>query len=129
MVYIMRFKFDKKKSEKLRENPKRRAGFEADDFRISRRKEDNMQITINFPDDIGRQIQQLPDADGFISTLVKQALENRRSEGDSEEQGGSRWARFSERIRKNPPLSGAGDYVRECSREFRGEFAFRHDSE
>jgi len=28
MVCVMRFKFDKKKSEKLRKNPKRKAGFE-----------------------------------------------------------------------------------------------------
>ena len=88
-----------------------------------------MQITINFPDDIGREIRQLPDADGFVSMVVKQALENRCSEEDSESCDRSRWARFSERIRKNPPLSGAGDYVRECSREFRDEFAFGHDSE
>jgi len=88
-----------------------------------------MQISINFPDDIGRQIHQLPDADGFVSTLVKEALEKRHSEADSEEQGGSRWTRFSERIRKNPPLSGVGDYVRECSRDFRDEFTFRHDWE
>ncbi len=41
----------------------------------------------------------------------------------------SRWAKFSERIRKNPPLRGAGEYVRECSREFREDFAFKHDVE
>jgi len=35
-----------------------------------------MQITVNLPDDIGRQIQQLPDAEGFVSTLLKQALKN-----------------------------------------------------
>ncbi len=41
----------------------------------------------------------------------------------------SRWAQFSERICEDPPLSGAGDYVRECGREFREDFTFRHDEE
>ncbi len=41
----------------------------------------------------------------------------------------SRWALFSERIRKNPPLRGAGEYVRQCSKEFREDFAFKHDEE
>ncbi|RLC05640.1 MAG: hypothetical protein DRI57_27405 [Deltaproteobacteria bacterium] len=40
-----------------------------------------------------------------------------------------RWAKFSERIRQNPPLGNAGDYVRDCSKEFREDFVFRHDRE
>ncbi|MCP4107765.1 MAG: hypothetical protein GY749_19835 [Desulfobacteraceae bacterium] len=40
-----------------------------------------------------------------------------------------RWAEFSERVRKNPPLSGAGDCVRKYSEELREDFAFRHDQE
>lgn len=39
----------------------------------------------------------------------------------------SRWARFSEQVRKNPPLHGVGEYVRECSREFREDFALTQD--
>jgi len=41
----------------------------------------------------------------------------------------SRWAELSERIRKKPPLSGAGDYVWKCAKEFREDFAFHHDVE
>ncbi|QTA92993.1 hypothetical protein [Desulfonema magnum] len=40
-----------------------------------------------------------------------------------------RWAKFSEKICENPPLRGAGDYVRECSEKFREDFTFRHDEE
>ncbi|MCP4353913.1 MAG: hypothetical protein GY795_51355 [Desulfobacterales bacterium] len=40
-----------------------------------------------------------------------------------------RWAEFSEQVRKNPPLSGAGDCVRKCSEELREDFAFQHDQE
>ena len=40
-----------------------------------------------------------------------------------------RWAQFSKRIRKNPPLSGVGEYVRKCSEEFREDFALKVDEE
>lgn len=99
----------------------------------------NLQITINVPDEIGRQLRQLPDTENIAGALLKKALESRdhkiveektsQKETEPEIREKSRWARFSERIRKNPPLSGAGDYVRECSREFRDEFAFKHDLE
>jgi ABC-type uncharacterized transport system ATPase subunit len=39
----------------------------------------------------------------------------------------SRWAKFSEEIKKEPPLRGLGDYVRQCSKEFREDFALNHD--
>jgi len=35
----------------------------------------------------------------------------------------SRWAALSERVRREPPLRGAGDYVLECSHVFREDFA------
>ncbi len=38
----------------------------------------------------------------------------------------SRWVHVSERIRNNPPLRGAGEYVRNCSKEFREDFALNH---
>ncbi len=41
----------------------------------------------------------------------------------------SRWAEISRRIRRKPPLRGAGDYVRECTKEFRDDFLLRHDTE
>jgi hypothetical protein len=41
--------------------------------------------------------------------------------------GKSRWAKLSERIQKDPPLKGAGDYVRQASKEFREDFALSHD--
>ena len=92
-----------------------------------------MEITISFSDEIAEQIQNLPDINKFVNMVVREALKNqpdtRRPEGVSDGKGRSRWVCLSEQIGKNPPLSGAGDYVRECSREFRDEFAFRHDSE
>lgn len=39
----------------------------------------------------------------------------------------SRWAELSERIQKDPPLRGAGEYVRQVSKEFREDFALTHD--
>ena len=40
-----------------------------------------------------------------------------------------RWAQFSERIQKNPPLRGAGGDVRKCSEEFKEDFALKVDEE
>ncbi len=39
----------------------------------------------------------------------------------------SRWAGISRRIRRKPPLRGAGDYVRECAKEFRDDFSLGTD--
>jgi hypothetical protein len=39
----------------------------------------------------------------------------------------SRWATFSEEIKKEPPLRGLGDYVRQCSKEFREDFSLNHE--
>lgn len=70
-----------------------------------------------------------------VQTLIKNMLSMQRQadngrELDSEKvQKKSRWASFSERIRKNPPLRGAGEYVRKCSKEFREDFVFKHDVE
>ncbi len=47
-----------------------------------------MQITISFPDDIGRHIRQLPDTDWFVSTLVAQALESWPDFPQKENNGG-----------------------------------------
>lgn len=48
---------------------------------------------------------------------------------DSEPLAESRWARISQRIQKDPPLDGAGDFVRACSKEFREDFSLSRDEE
>ncbi len=71
-----------------------------------------------------------------VQALIKDILSKRRNadngvdlNSEKVKQKKSRWASFSERIRQNPPLRGAGDYVRKSSKEFREDFAFKHDVE
>ncbi len=40
-----------------------------------------------------------------------------------------RWAEISHRIRRDPPLRGAGAFVRKCGEEFRDDFSLKHDVE
>ncbi len=72
--------------------------------------------------------------DDFVKRIIaKQRLSDERIPGGtaSNEQchEKSRWEKLSERIQKKPPLRGAGDYVRKCSREFREDFTLHHDVE
>ena len=45
------------------------------------------------------------------------------------EPGKSRWAKLSEKIRQNPPLRGAGEYLFQSTENFKKEFSFKHDEE
>ena len=39
----------------------------------------------------------------------------------------SRWALLSQKVRRDPPLRGAGEYVRQSSQAFREDFALTRD--
>ena len=71
-----------------------------------------LQITVNVPVEIFRQLRQLPDAEDFVSTVVKKAMESRPENGchkiigekisqktaepeNRESREKSRWSRFS----------------------------------
>ncbi|OQX01494.1 MAG: hypothetical protein BWK80_59835 [Desulfobacteraceae bacterium IS3] len=67
-----------------------------------------------------------------IQYLIRQLIANHQRDENTDENAHhkkSRWAEFSERIRKNPPLSGSGDYLHNCSQEFREDFEFGHEEE
>ncbi|MGE0083355.1 MAG: hypothetical protein AB7S75_02940 [Desulfococcaceae bacterium] len=78
---------------------------------------------------LGTTVQEM------LGNLIKKQkiIEMERTEGpkssESVSDRKSRWAEISARIRKNPPLSGAGDFVRESAKELREDFSFRHDTE
>ena len=59
--------------------------------------------------------------------VVQEDSQEKRIQLEQPHRKKSRWAQLSERIRQDPPLRGAGDYVRECSKEFRDDFALHHD--
>ncbi|MCP4349807.1 MAG: hypothetical protein GY795_30365 [Desulfobacterales bacterium] len=87
-----------------------------------------MEITIRFPDEIGKRIIQLPDIDGFIITAVTDALKNqadRQSISDSEP---SRWAKIAQRVQNDPVhLEGYSEQLKRDMKEFREHFEFIHD--
>ncbi len=62
---------------------------------------------------------------GFLKTLISRTRsEGAKAAGDARP---SRWAQLSQRVRSDPPLRGAGGYVRECSRALREDFALTRD--
>lgn len=86
-----------------------------------------MEITICFPDEIGKQIHQMQNPDEFVINLVKKALENRTAQETSSDPRLSKWARISQRVRSNPVR--IGEHTRQLKKdmkEFRENFEFRH---
>jgi len=86
-----------------------------------------MEITIRFPDEIGKQIHQMPNPDEFVSNLVKEALKNRPGQERSFDPKLSKWARISQRVRSNPVRLGEYTHqLKKDMKEFRENFEFRH---
>lgn len=62
-----------------------------------------------------------------VPAFLKQLIGIRRRDDAEAMPKTSRWAQLSERVRRDPPLRGAGTYVSECSRDFREDFAVTRD--
>jgi len=64
-----------------------------------------------------------------VQAFLKRLIDRERLDESSTSKAGhtSRWARFSEDIKKDPPLRGAGDLVRHYARELREDFAITSD--
>lgn len=62
---------------------------------------------------------------GFLKTLISRTRSEAAKVADDARP--SRWAQPSQRVRSDPPLRGAGEYVRECSRAVREDFALTRD--
>ncbi len=88
-----------------------------------------MELTIHLPEDLGRRIRELRDPEAFVVQAVTRAL---RSHGGKESEAvqPSRWARLVERVEGDPiHLDGYAERLKRDLREFRDDFAFRHDRE
>ncbi len=83
-----------------------------------------------FPDEIGKQIQQLANPSEFVSQVVKEALINLtinkpQMKNVSEP---SKWAKIAERIHNDPVhLAGYSQQLKKDMRELRENFEFQHD--
>ena len=60
---------------------------------------------------------------------LKREISHKQLKKYSRTQSKNRWVLLSEKIRRNPPLKGAGDYVRKSINEFKNDFEFNHDKE
>ena len=85
-----------------------------------------VNITINVPDQVGEAINQLPNRDSVDLYELKKIIEN-YEQSLSKTTTPNKWQHLADRVRKNPPLSGAGDQVLQDSKEFRENFAFSND--
>lgn len=87
-----------------------------------------MGLTIILPEDLERQIRQLPDPAGFVADAVRQALDRVPRQVQPKRSEESRWARMVRRIEEDPvSLDGYGEQLKKDIREFRDNFQFYHD--
>lgn len=61
----------------------------------------------------------------YLSQLITRARSQDAEASDSPQT--NRWARLSERVRRDPPLHGAGEFVLESTRRLREDFALTRD--
>jgi hypothetical protein len=87
-----------------------------------------MQLTIHLPDDIGHRVNELGDPDAFIAAAVAKALGRLARKESKDSPTPSRWARLVERVEADPVhLDGYSEQLKRDIRQFRDEFAFKHD--
>ena len=86
-----------------------------------------MELTIHLPEDLGRRIRKLRDPESFVTQAVTKALGSLgRKEAPASRS--SRWAKLVERVEADPiHLEGYSEQLKRDMREFRDDFAFRHD--
>ncbi len=86
-----------------------------------------MELTIHLPEDLGRRVRKLRDPESFVTQAVTKALGSLvRKEARTSKP--SRWARLVERVDADPiHLDGYSEQLKRDMRDFRDDFAFRHD--
>ncbi len=89
-----------------------------------------MELTIHLPEDLGRRVSNLRDPESFITDAVAKALRSLGRKEARASEARSRWAKLVERVEADPiHLDGYSGQLKRDMREFRDEFAFRHDRE
>lgn len=85
-----------------------------------------MNITIKVPDDLGKEINRIPNHDELATQALKNMLEKYRQTVRNTSTS-NKWKKISNRVKKNPPLRGAGEKVLTDSKDFRNNFNFNND--
>ena len=85
-----------------------------------------MEITIRLPDEIGKQIHEIPNVDEFATKVLREALEKQPVRKTSSEPRLSKWARISQRVQNDPVhLDGYSRQLKKDMKEFRDNFEFK----
>jgi hypothetical protein len=89
-----------------------------------------MQVNRNFKPETAETLEIVPikDLENFLAKYRKTDIETK---SDSPK---SRWQKIAHRIKNDPKLNDpksdeTWEHIRKCSKEFRNEFAFKHDLE
>jgi hypothetical protein len=90
-----------------------------------------MNITINVPDQLGTEINQLPNRDQMATQALRKMLEEYRhsmQETTTPTKQKGKWAKFAENIELNKDkYRGVSEQVQKDSKEFRENFIFNDD--
>jgi hypothetical protein len=90
-----------------------------------------MEITLRLSDELGQQLQQLPNPDKFVSDLLKKAFHPTvLPEKVRPPSRPSKWAQIAQRIEEDPVhLEGYSQQLKEDFRTFRDHFTFSQDTQ
>ena len=89
-----------------------------------------VNITINVPDQVGEAINQLPNRDSVDLHELKiiiEKYEQSLSEKTAPTKQKGKWAKLVAEIKEEKLLYGLSEEMNKNSREFRDNFAFKHD--
>ena len=91
-----------------------------------------MNITLNVSDQVGVQVNNMPmsDRDKFGEQALKEMLKKYQdslSKAKTPTKQKGKWAKIAEDAHRESPLRGMSDELNKYSKEFRDNFAFKHD--
>jgi hypothetical protein len=84
-----------------------------------------MKLTITVPDEIAEELRHRPDPERLAGEAIAQALARVDRLDASGAQGGARWQRIVERVRRTGTVPGLREHLEQQRREFRNEFRMR----
>ncbi len=88
-----------------------------------------MEMIFRLPDEMTRQLRQLPNPDQFVREALQNALNKRWQRSSVSPEQTSRWAKLVKRIHEEPGgLRGYSGQLQHDMQEFRDNFAFTQEA-
>ena len=89
-----------------------------------------MDMTFRLPDEMSRQLQQLPNPEQFVREVLQNALSKRGQRNAAIPAQSSKWAKLVKRIHEEPRgLRGYSAQLQHDMQEFRDNFAFAQEAD